>query len=287
MVETCTAGCKINLLLKIVGVREDGYHLIDSLFWPVTNPYDTLEFTVKPKDYGFKLSCNIHDIDLNNNTLTKAYHAFIKASPLEMGLHVNLIKNIPHGAGLGGASSNAACLLKWLNKNAKSPLTTQQLSEIALKVGADVPFFLKNLAARVQGIGEVIEPIENFLKNKSVLLVCPPIHISTPKAFAAWDEAQKNIFCNEDLTKSSHKDKHTFSYAANAFEFGNDFENVIFTNHPKLAKIKKALSHAGAEVAVMSGSGSTIVGVFANNAKATEAAKSMEHEGYRLFVSAL
>ncbi len=288
MPEVRIAGCKINLFLKIVGVRSDGYHLLDSLFWPLNKPHDTLTFEPKPRAHGLSISCNINDIDLKNNTLTRAYAAFSKATSINMGAHIDLMKSIPHGAGLGGGSSDAACLLQWCNEHTDNPLSDEQLKDIALSIGADVPFFLQNAAARVQGIGEVIVPVENFLKNKSVLLVCPNIYISTPAAYAAWDVAQKNIFSTQDLTKFAHKDKDSFSCVSNAVhEFKNDFESVIFAQHPELATIKDALIQDQAELAIMSGSGSTMVGVFTNESMASKAATSMEHKGYRVFISTL
>ncbi len=288
MIETQYAGCKVNLFLKITGVRNDGYHLLDSLFLPLNSPYDTLEFEKKPENHGITISCNLDDINLTDNTLTRAYLAFTKVCPLHMGVHIHLNKSIPHGAGLGGGSSDAACVLKWCNGNAKHPLSHAELQKIALCVGADVPFFLQNSPARVQGIGEIIDPIENLFKNKSILLVCPNIHISTPAAYAAFDKAQKNIFCTQDLTKYPHKDKHSFSCSVNAIrELGNDFEAVIFSKYTELAQIKDSLYKAGAEIAVMSGSGSTMVGVFASEARAAKAAQSIEHQGYRVFISTL
>ncbi len=288
MLETYKAGCKVNLDLKIIGIREDGYHLIHSLFWPLNNPCDTLTFEAKPAQNHLSMSCNIKDIDCNANTLTKAYAAFKQYGGICMGVHVHLEKNIPHGAGLGGGSSDAACVLKWCNKHASKPLSAINLQRVALQVGADVPFFLQNSPAQVEGIGEVLKEQENFLKNKGILLICPHIHISTPWAFKTWDKEQKKFFLHQDLTNFSHKDKHIFSYAANCMhDFGNDFEEVIFKHYPSLSKIKQNLQNAGAELAIMSGSGSSILGIFSNYTKACQVAQTMQHEEHRLFITTL
>ncbi len=280
------AGCKVNLSLKIVGLRADGYHELDSLFWPLQEPYDILEFEPRLNQDYLSISCDIVDINCQDNTLTKAFTKFIQAGGKCMGAHVHLKKNIPHGAGLGGGSSDAACVLNWCNSNATIPLKAEKLAHVALQVGADVPFFLKNIPARVQGIGEKIDPIKNFLKDKYVLVVCPPIHICTKWAYKAWDAQQKNIFSSQDLTKHAHKDKHSFSYAAkNVYELGNDFEEIVFSKYPKLAQIKYNLINAHAEIAVMSGSGSSMVAVFATKAQAEQAAKL--HKNYRVYITTL
>ncbi len=280
------AGCKVNLSLKIVGIRADGYHLIDSLFWPLSKPFDALQFEPRPNQNYLSMSCNVADINCQNNTLTKAYAAFADAGGQCTGVHVHLQKNIPHGAGLGGGSSNAACVLTWCNNNTKNPLSLDELAKAALKVGADVPFFLKNIPARVQGIGEHIKPIENFLKDKWVLVISPDIHIDTKWAYEAWDAQQKNIFSTQDLTKRAHKDKHTISYASKGMdEFENDFEDVVFSQYPKLAQIKHSLLNAEAEIAVMSGTGCSIVGVFPDKEKAEQAAKM--YKNYRVFITTL
>ncbi len=280
------AGCKVNLSLKIVGVRADGYHLLDSLFWPLRDPFDILEFHPRPNQEYLSMSCNIADIDCQNNTLTKAYAAFINAGGKCMGVHVHLQKNIPHGAGLGGGSSDAACVLTWCNDNAKNTLSPHKLAHAALQVGADVPFFLKNIPARVQGIGECIESVENLFKDKYILVISPPIHIDTKWAYRAWDEQQKNIFSSQDLTKRAHKDKHSFSYASkDVYEFVNDFEDVVFEQYPELAQIKHTLLSAKAEIAIMSGSGSSMVGIFKSKTHAKKAAKM--YENYRVFITTL
>ena len=134
------AGCKVNLGLRITGVRENGYHELDSLFWPLPRPCDRLHIR-ETGAAGLTVLCDTPGIDLENNTLTKAYAALAKRVPDLPGLEVRLNKGIPAGAGLGGGSSDAAALLRWLNSRVSSPLDDQALAEVALTVGADTPFF--------------------------------------------------------------------------------------------------------------------------------------------------
>ena len=151
------AGCKVNLGLRITGLRDNGYHELDSLFWPLPRPCDRLHIN-ETGTSGIVVHCAAPGIDLERNTLTRAYAALAERVPNLPGLEVKLIKGIPTGAGLGGGSSDAAALLHWLNKRLPAPLNDEELAAIALKVGADTPFFLKNTPCRVRGIGEIKEP---------------------------------------------------------------------------------------------------------------------------------
>ena len=289
--ETYHSGCKINLSLSITGILKNGYHTIDSLFWPLKYPCDTLDFCAK-HGQEFIINCNIKDIDINNNTLTKAYDAFIKAGgqikPEYGAIHVNLTKNIPHGAGLGGGSSNAASVLLWCNKHAIEPLEQNKLLEVALQVGADVPFFLINTPAHIQGIGEKIESLAYSPIQHYAILICPNIYISTPWAYKSFDEEKKLSYAKKLLTKSKHI--YTTLFVGEGYEsiqFSNDFENVVFTLHPALKQIKHDLLSQGALFATMSGSGSAIVGVVRRHEEAIKIAEYFKSDDCKTFVSSL
>ena len=159
-----TAGCKVNLGLRITRVRPDGYHELDSLFLPLDEPADQLELTVLPDAApGITVSCDAAILDPADNTLTKAYGAYCRASALPPpALRIRLHKGIPSGAGLGGGSSDAAALLRWLNAGSPAPLAPEALARVALRVGADVPFFLRGGPCRVRGY------MSNFLIHKKL-----------------------------------------------------------------------------------------------------------------------
>ena len=139
-------GCKVNLTLRITGVR----HELDTVFLPLDEPSDTLRLALRPGG-GLALHCAEPGIDPENNTLTKAYRLFAEASGFRPGVEAVLEKGIPHGAGLGGGSADAAALLGWLNARAPEPLPLPELVGLAARIGADVPFFLYNVPCRASG----------------------------------------------------------------------------------------------------------------------------------------
>ncbi len=285
------AGCKINLDLHITGLREDGYHTLDSIFWPINSPSDTLHFTVGHTQQ-FSVSCSVQGINTQENTLTKAYAAFCKAGgrvrPEFHGIHVHLTKGIPHGAGLGGGSSDAACVLRWCNEHAVHPLTESVLHEAALQVGADVPFFLLNKPARVQGIGEILEVLPKPWLSGYVVVLCPDVYISTPWAYKKIDEEKNKTFSKKLLTKTPLAYRTLFTGAGQqSTTVGNDFESVVFKAHPQLAKLKQDLLANGALMATLSGSGSSIIGIVKTKSEAEQLADTFLNAQCRVFIATL
>jgi len=287
------AGCKINLGLRITGVRDDGYHELDSLFWPLSRPCDRLHIR-ETDGNGLVLHCEAPGIDPQNNTLSKAYAALAQRVPQLPGVDVTLRKGIPSGAGLGGGSSDAAALLRWLNERLATPLSEEALAEVALRVGADTPFFLKNTPCRVRGIGEIIEPcMPQELLGRQLVLVCPEIHASTPQAYADYDAAMagaKTAFGQNSLTNLNSKANGTsLSGVWTAMDLHNDLEAVVFSRHPQLAEIKANLLRLGAEAVAMSGSGSSIVALFAREAhlESQAAAAMLQGENRRVYAHVL
>ena len=214
-----TAGCKVNLGLHVVGVRADGYHELDSLFYPLPTPCDHLEIRETGRQ-GIVLRCDEPGVNPEHNTLTRAYAAFVKETGGAPGIAVHLRKGIPLGSGLGGGSSDAASLLLWLNERADLPLDAAGLARAALAVGADAPFFLYNQPCRVQGIGEILTPMDYDFSGLRLVLVCPEIHVDTAWAFARYDalfpHADRTAAQNS-LTKSPCEANGTFlSGAGNA-----------------------------------------------------------------------
>lgn len=285
---TVRVGCKVNLGLRITGIRPDGYHELDSLFMPLPEPYDELDFVPgAPKATGITVTCTMAGINLQRNTVTKAYAAYAARSNFTPALHVHLRKGIPHGAGLGGGSADAAAVLCWCNANAPKPLTEDELMAVALEVGADVPFFLYNVPARVRGIGENISPCAFPWKGWHLLLLCPHVYVSSPWAYAAWDKtrADKKFTLSDAscLTSDGPRAKEENSCATWLF---NDFEDVVFSFHSELRRLKESMLHKGASAAVMSGSGASLAGLFRESAKARNVAEELSQHA-RVFVSAL
>ncbi|WP_291440498.1 4-(cytidine 5'-diphospho)-2-C-methyl-D-erythritol kinase [Desulfovibrio sp.] len=291
-----TAGCKVNLGLRITGVRPDGYHEIDSLFYPLPRPCDQIKLRVTDGS-GISVLCagpGAGLLDTKNNTLTKAYTAFAQAVDCPVpGLEVRLRKGIPSGAGLGGGSSDAAALLHWLNGHAATPLSSQGLADVALGVGADVPFFLHNRPCRVRGIGEIIEFVDLDVSGMRLVLVCPEIHVSTPQTFADYDAFAAASHAGEkqnSLTREQSRANGTFlSQGRFDTDLVNDLENVVFKRHPELADIKATLLRYGATAACMSGSGSSILGLFKREAlvEAQAAVAMLQGENRRVYAHVL
>ena len=287
------AGCKVNLGLRITGIRDNGYHELDSLFWPLPRPCDQLHISETGTN-GIVVRCDAPGIDLEHNTLTKAYAALAGRAPDLPGIEVRLVKGIPTGAGLGGGSSDAAALLQWLNKKLPAPLSEQELAAVALAVGADTPFFLKNTPCRVRGIGEIIEPCgPDELAGMHLVLVCPDIHASTPQAYADYDaavQASNTIPGQNCLTKPESKANGTFLSGVRIdLDMHNDLEAVVFARHPQLAEIKANLLRLGAGAVAMSGSGSSIVALFARefHVESQAVAAMLQGENRRVYAHVL
>lgn len=289
--ERLLCGCKVNLGLRITGVREDGYHLLDSLFWPIAEPHDVLD--VEPTSTpGIEVcieSPAASGLDPHNNTLTKAYATFAAAVPPASGVsgvpgvRVRLTKHIPMGAGLGGGSANAAYLLKWLNTQVEQPLGAEELDAVALRVGADCPFFLRNRPCRVRGIGDIITPHDRPAPADELVLVCPDVGVSTVWAYKRHDELLREGA--QGLTNGGQTDTFPNSISADA-PLVNDLEPAVFGRYPQLAAIKTQLLELGAQAACMSGSGSSIVGLFARG-RAEQARDALTAQGLRAYAMPL
>ncbi len=300
-----TAGCKVNLGLRITGVRADGYHELDSVFVPLAAPNDRLDIAPLPEAApGIRVRCDAAILDPARNTLTKAYAAFCRLAAVPPpALEVRLHKGIPSGAGLGGGSSDAAALLRWLNSVSPAPLDEMTLAAAALSVGADVPFFLLNRPCRVRGIGEIIEPLELDLPETSLVLVCPEESISTPWAYRAYDALaaeKKREPAQGGLTTKEMQDNGTAlstmpdTRAAatacfrrrDALVMRNDLEEAVARHRPIIGAARQALTRCGAWAAVMSGSGSAVVGLVPA-AKAEAAHAALMRDGWRTYVQTL
>lgn len=279
---TLCAGSKVNLYLDILNRREDGYHDLLSVFLPLAVPSDTLIITPAPPGAGVRLTCRGRELDSRENILHRAAEAFMRRVQGAVDLDVQLIKRIPVGAGLGGGSSDAAAFLKHLNATSNVPLHAAELRDLATEVGGDVPFFLDNKAAVVQGIGDILRPVRIPLAGLHGLLACPAVHVSTSWAYHAWDRA-----CSRGPEKhgllTGQKNQDNFSSLPNVFFF-NAFENVVFSAFPSLRLIKEKLLAFGAAGAVLSGSGASIFALFRDALQVQQSASWLESNGISYYI---
>lgn len=220
--------CKINLGLHILQKRSDGYHNIETVFYPVAL-CDALEIIEYPgaTDVGFSISGLQIDGNASENICVKAYQILKKDFPHLPLIKMHLHKVIPSGAGLGGGSANAAFTLMLLNKKFSLNLEKEQLLKYALQLGSDCPFFIRNAPCFAKGRGEEMEEISIDLSDYKIILVHPGIHIST-----AWAFSQLQLKDN----KRSLKEVIGLPLSQWKEKLENDFEEVAFTKHPELKK---------------------------------------------------
>jgi 4-diphosphocytidyl-2-C-methyl-D-erythritol kinase len=260
------APAKLNIRLKVTGRRPDGYHDLVSIMVPV-DLFDHLEMRVIPE--GVTLSCTGLSVpEDETNLVVKAAQAFLRRTGVQKGVAIRLEKRIPVAAGMGGGSSDAAGVLLLLNRLSGKPLSQEALQETAKDLGADVPFFLACRPAVARGIGEVVDPISLWPEFRYVI-VTPRIKVST-----AW--VYRNLQLKE-LTKDEHVHISEIlreKPEAIARILDNDLESVTSARFPVIETIKHSLLDAGAEGALMTGSGPSVFGVFSSSGQA-EAARDL------------
>lgn len=251
---TLFPNAKINIGLWVTSLRNDGYHNIESLFYPLgvrdacefvmqDRGIDSDEFTQTGIDTGIRMS---------DNLVIKAINR-LRAHYNIPALKVHLHKAIPYGAGLGGGSSDAAFVLRYLNRYFRLGICNNELKSIAADLGSDCPFFIENVPAIASGRGEILERTEKFLSGYHILLVKPGININTARAYNKIIPEQRNHKLLDLLKEAPSTWKNTIV---------NDFETPVFKEYPLLGEIKSDLYKAGAVYSSMSGSGSAIFGIF-------------------------
>ena len=253
---------KINLGLSITEKRPDGYHNLETVFYPVALE-DALEIRALPEadkkitlhQYGMDIAGNPED-----NLVAKAYSLLDKEFHLPP-VEIHLYKHIPSGAGLGGGSSDAAFMLKLLNGHFHLNLSEEQLEIYAATLGADCAFFIKNKPVYAEGIGNIFSPIELSLKGYQIMIVKPDVFVSTREAFANIHPHHPEYPVKEVIRRPVAEWKDTLI---------NDFEASVFPQHPVIGEIKQELYNQGAIYASMSGSGSSVFGLFAPDAALPE-----------------
>ena len=245
---------KINLGLNIVEKRPDGYHNLETIFYPI-NLQDALEVTQLDGEgeYALTLSGTPIEGDPDQNLVVKTYRLLKKDFPDMPAIDIHMYKHIPTGAGLGGGSADAAFMIKLLNEKFKLGLSIEKMEEYAATLGADCAFFIQNKPVFASGIGNIFEPIQLSLKGYYLVLVKPDIFVSTKDAFSLIQPMKPSQSLREIVRMPVETWRATMK---------NDFENSVFQKYPEIAAIKDKLYDMGAIYASMSGSGSSVYGIF-------------------------
>ena len=245
---------KINIGLYVTERRPDGYHNLETVFFPIQLA-DQISITPNGSEQCcFRMEGLSIDGSPEDNLILKTFRLFQERFHIG-GVDIDFQKTIPMGAGLGGGSSDAAFTAKELNRIFALGQTSQQLRQLIKPLGADCPFFIDNTPSYAEGIGDLLSPIELSLEGYYLLLVKPDIHVSTAEAYRNISPKASNVDLRSYLahTPVEHWKE----------QVRNDFEASVFPAHPELAHIKQKLYEQGAVYAAMSGSGSTLFGLFA------------------------
>lgn len=249
--------CKINLGLHILGKRTDDYHNLETIFFPLPF-FDVLEVIQSSntnQSHELFLSGNKIEGEAENNLCVKAYHLLKNDFPQLPSVKIYLHKIIPLGAGLGGGSANGAFMLMLLNEKFNLKISEQKLLHYALLLGSDCPFFIINKPCFAQQRGEVLEPLFLNLSAYKIVLINPVIHVNTGWAFTQVKFSNTNNI--KDIIAKPVEEWKT--------DLNNDFELAVFEKHPEIENIKNELYLSGAVYSSMSGSGSTVFGIFSKS----------------------
>lgn len=248
----CFPNAKINIGLNIVEKRQDGFHNIETIFYPIMLQ-DTLEIIQLSSEEKSSFCSYGNPIPGQGNNLCVKVYDLLKKDFQLPAVDIGLLKNIPIGAGLGGGSSDAAFTLKLLNQLFQLNLSNEQLKQYARQLGSDCAFFIENKVVFAKGKGDQFEMVDLCLHGYFIVLVNPGIHIGTAEAYAHTTPKQPN---------TSLKELIVLPIEQWAFYIKNDFEDSIFQTYPTIADIKNKLYQLGAIYSSMSGSGSSVYGIF-------------------------
>lgn len=244
--------CKINLGLNVIGKRTDGFHDLETVFYPLAFT-DVLEIAASENSSNELVITGLQVPAGESNLCMKAYSLLKKDFPHMPFIKIHLHKAIPMGAGLGGGSADAAFSLKLLNKKFINSLTAEQIKRYALQLGSDCPFFIDNIPSFATGRGECLDAVDLHLENYKIMLVNPGIHVDT-----AW--AYSKITPSRPATSIKDIIRQPPQMWVDALT--NDFERPVFEEYPEIKQLKKMLYDAGAVYASLTGSGSTVYGLF-------------------------
>ena len=262
------AYAKINLGLYVLGRRPDGYHSIATVF-RLVDLYDEIE--IVQIDQGTQFTTNAVELqDDHSNLCVRAANLLRDLTGIHVGVEINLTKRIPIGAGLGGGSSDAAAVLKGLTKLWALDISREELQTVSASLGSDVPFFFTSQTASATGRGEVLESFDLKIPY-TILLVTPNIHVSTSWAYShlRLRVGTKRPDLRQVLEENLNDPERLREYLV------NDFEETVFEQYPEISSIKQRLLSEGASFALMSGSGSSVFGLFTDSSRARNLAKQL------------
>jgi len=265
---------KINIGLNIINKRDDGFHNLETIFYPL-NLFDEIRFSKSDK-----FSFNSNDENLNKektNLIIKAKELLENEFGIKIPIEIYLNKYIPIGAGLGGGSSNAASTLIALTKLFNLKIDAKYRSQLALKLGSDVPYFLNPVSSYAESRGEVLIPL-NFKLDKYLLLVNPGIHVATKWAFGIITPMQPNVSLKSLISNSIIEIEDVMCLAS------NDFENIVFNHFPEIRAIKEKMLHFGANYSMMTGTGSTVWAMFDDEETAYQTELYFKCKNYFTFI---
>ena len=257
---------KINLGLNVVERRPDGYHNLETVFYPVPIR-DALEVTTMDPQFPSPYDCDLKvtnisiEGDEQRNLVVRAYQLLKQDFPQLPRIHAHLHKAIPTQAGMGGGSSDCAYMIRLLNEQFQLGLSTQQMQQYAARLGADCAFFILSQPAYAEGIGERLEPIALDLSQYWIAVVRPDIPVPTKEAFSLVHPHYPEKNCRDVVMQPIETWRQ---------DLVNDFEQSVFTLHPEIGAIKQQLYSLGAVYAAMSGSGSAVFGLFREDIKIGE-----------------
>ncbi len=257
------ACAKINLILNVKQRRPDGYHELDTIFYPLRNVADTLSWSDNEPGSGIRISCAHPGVPLDpeKNLCGKAVTAYAKAAGLPLpDCNITLTKVIPCAGGMGGGSSDCAAVLRFLQEKYHA-LTDVQLAQLALTLGADVPFFLHSVPARAKGVGEKLSPLSGIPEDLPILLAAPDFPVSARWAYRQWKPAAA---LPEENTEKLITALQSGDLVTAAQYIGNSLAAPAFRKFPLLALIRQSMMESGALCAELSGSGPSVFAMYQN-----------------------
>ena len=281
------APAKVNLSLRVVGKRADGYHLLDTIIVPVSL-YDEIEIQQIHRSVlqrseaplSIVIRCNHPQVPLGQENIAyRAAELLMRRVKIRHPVTIRIRKQIPVGAGLGGGSSDAAAVLLGLNRLWKLQLSVRQLERLALDLGADVPFFIRAKPARARGIGEKLRLLPK-VRRRWLVLVYPGFPVATAWVYGNLSRKLTKVSVNTSITSPLESLNKLDKLLV------NDLEQVTVRRYPEISRVKSLLSIAGAAGVLMSGSGSSVFGVFQSKRLAQQAFRRMrQEEGVKAFLA--
>lgn len=273
------AYAKINILLDVVGKKENGYHLLEMIMQSI-DLYDLID--VNKIEKGINIKCNKSYIPVNNKNIAyKAAELFVNTYGINEGVSINIYKNIPTSAGLGGGSTDGAAVLKAMRKIFNVKISDKELEELGAKIGADIPFCINGGTAFCEGIGEIITPIEKF-ENKILVVVKPKFGVSTKWVYNEYDNLRNVRKPEKEKILKAVKDNDVKSVSLN---MANVLENVTINKYVIINKIKKDMIRFGALGTMMSGSGPSVFAFFEDSLSAQRCFERMKENYPETFIT--